>query len=651
MTEAVETDIPQGLKGLRVVCFESRRAEIMEQLILKHGGVPIIAPALKEIPLEDNPEAFRFAEKLFQGQIDILILLTGVGTQTLSDVLETRYPKEKFIQALKKTQLVARGPKPSAVLNRFGVTDFIQVPPPNTWREILKVLDENLPVEGKRVAVQEYGIPNQEFLKELVQRKAEVLRVPVYRWALPEDTFPLRKALKMVSEKQVDLLLFTNAAQVTHVLQVAKESVLEEAIRKALSEIVVASVGPTSSEALRSFDLPVDLEAKQNKMAPFVKEVSEKSLSLLQKKRRIGNGTLYVEEVLPIPKTVDLLQESLFLKACRLQPTDTTPVWFMRQVGRYMSEYQEIRAKNSFLDLCKNSDLAAEITVMAVKRLGVDAGIIFADILLLVEPMGIGLEFRKGDGPTILKPVRSGKDVEGLQETDPAQSLSFVFEMIRKSRAWLPSHIPLIGFSGAPFTLASYLIEGGASRNYEQTKKLMHTNPGVFRELMDRLSRVITKYLNAQIEAGVQAVQLFDTWVGCLGPEDYREFVLPYTKAIFQSLPKEIPAIHFGTESASLLELMRQAGGHVMGLDWRVDLGETWTRLGEGIGVQGNQDPVTLFGDLSLIKKHATRILEGAAGRPGHIFNLGHGILPQTPVDNVVALVDFVHEFGILKIR
>ncbi len=648
MKETTET-AQKGFGGMRVVAFESRLAQAMEELITRHGGKPVIAPSLKEVPLEENLQLFDFAEKLFRGEIDILILMTGVGTRTLAEVLETRRLKEKFLSTIKKIPVVARGPKPTAVLNGFGITDFHKVPEPNTWREILAFLDEKLPVRGKRVAVQEYGISNHEFLEELSKRGAKVLRVPVYRWALPEDTFPLRNAIKVVAEGQADILLFTNAAQVMHLVQVAKESGLESAFKSALSKIVVASIGPTSSESLQSHGLPVDLEATRSKMALFVKEVAEKGPSLVEKKRRIANGPAALLLEPEIPKAADPLYESLFMKACRLEPTETTPVWFMRQIGRYMSEYQEIRAKTTFLDLCKNSDLSAEVTVMAVKRLGVDAAVIFADILLLVEPMGVGLEFRKGDGPAILRPVRNGRDAERLHEVNPDEAVPFVYEMIQKSRKWLPASIPLIGFSGAPFTLASYLIEGGTSRNFEETKKLMHSDPPAFHALMERLTRIVLRYLMGQAKAGVQVLQLFDTWVGCLGPEDYKTFVLPYMKKIFQGL-SDIPTIHFGTGTASLLELMKEAGGNILGLDWRVDLGKTWTRLGRNVGVQGNQDPVSLFADRNLIRMQAERILDGAGGRPGHIFNLGHGILPQTPVDHVIALVDIVHEYG-LKIR
>jgi len=316
----------------------------------------------------------------------------------------------------------------------------------------------------------------------------------------------------------------------------------------------------------------------------------------------------------------------------------------MRQAGRYMREYREVREKTTFLELCKNPALAAEVTVTAVDRLGVDAAIIFADILLILEPLGIELEFAKGEGPVIHNPVRSPSDVDRLRELQDPGELDFVYEAIRQTRSALKPDIPLIGFCGAPFTLASYMTEGGGSKNYVHTKRLMYDDPGAWHAMMELVSRALVKYLNAQIEAGAQAVQLFDSWVGCLSPDDYREFVLPHTKSVISGVTKGVPVIHFGTGTATLLELMREAGGDVIGLDWRVRLDEGWRRVGHDVAVMGNLDPIVLFAKQDVLRAQAKKILEQAEGRPGHIFNLGHGILPETPVENVIALVEMVHE-------
>jgi uroporphyrinogen decarboxylase len=307
-----------------------------------------------------------------------------------------------------------------------------------------------------------------------------------------------------------------------------------------------------------------------------------------------------------------------------------------------MQEYRQVRAKVPFLELCKTPDLAAEVTVTAVERLGVDAAIIFADILLILEPMGMHLEFAAGDGPVLHNPLRTAADVERLRDVDPEESLSFVMQAITITRAQLKPHIPLIGFAGAPFTLASYMLEGGGSRHYVRTKTFMYTCPDAWHALMAHLSRNLVRYLNGQIAAGAQAVQLFDSWVGNLSPEDYRVFVLPHSQALIANLTPGVPVIHFGTNTGALLELMREAGGDVIGVDFRVELDHAWQRLGP-VGIQGNLDPVVLYADRSYLRRRVQRILQQAGGRPGHIFNLGHGILPTTPVDNVVALVDYVH--------
>jgi uroporphyrinogen decarboxylase len=302
-----------------------------------------------------------------------------------------------------------------------------------------------------------------------------------------------------------------------------------------------------------------------------------------------------------------------------------------------------VRARTTFLELCKNPSLAAEVTVTAAERLGVDAAIIFADILLILEPMGIDLEFARGEGPVIHNPVRKASDVDRLLEVEDVAALEFIYEAIRQTRRALKPNIPLIGFCGAPFTLASYMTEGSGSKNYVHTKRLMYDDAGAWHAMMALISRALVKYLNAQIAAGAQAVQLFDSWVGCLSPDNYREFVLPHTQRVIRGVTPGVPVIHFGTGTSALLELMREAGGDVIGLDWRVRLDDGWQRVGHDVAVMGNLDPVVLFAKQDVLRAQTEKILEQAGGRAGHIFNLGHGILPETPVENVIALVEMVH--------
>jgi uroporphyrinogen decarboxylase len=318
----------------------------------------------------------------------------------------------------------------------------------------------------------------------------------------------------------------------------------------------------------------------------------------------------------------------------------------MRQAGRYMPEYRAIRAQTSFEDLYRSPRLASEVACTAVQRLGVDAAIVFSDLLPILEPMGVQLEFAAGEGPVIHNPVREPADVDRIVELETADALEFVMEAVRQTRADLPDRLPLIGFAGAPFTLASYAIEGGASRSFLYTKTLMYRDRQAWEALMERLARAVTLYLNAQIAAGVQAVQLFDSWAGCLAPNDYREYVLPFMRQVIAAITPGVPVISFATGNPQLVALMAEAGPAVIGVDWRVRLDDAWNMAGHDRAVQGNLDPMALLAPIDELRRRASDVLEQAAGRPGHIFNLGHGVLPQTPVDNARALVDMVHELS-----
>ncbi len=329
-----------------------------------------------------------------------------------------------------------------------------------------------------------------------------------------------------------------------------------------------------------------------------------------------------------------------FLRACRREPVDCTPVWMMRQAGRYMAEYRALREKHSMLELCKTPELALQVTLQPIK-LGVDAAILFADILLPLEPMGAPFEFAKGEGPVIHEPVSTRAQVDELRIIEPGE-LGYVLEAIKLLKKELK--VPLIGFAGAPFTLASYLVEGGKSAHYVKMKKMMYGEPETWRLLMSKLAEVVRRYLHAQIDAGADAVQLFDSWVGQLSAEDYVEHVQPHVAHILKDVEKRgVPVIHFGTGTYHLLEVQREAGGTVIGLDWRTPLAEGWKRVGHDRAVQGNMDPTALFAPREVAEKHAKRVLDQAAKRPGHVFNLGHGILPETPVATVQAVIDYVH--------
>lgn len=631
--------------SLRIAAFESRRAEETARLIERFGGVALVSPSMREVPVEADRAVVEFAHRLMTGQIDVVILLTGGGTREMLARVERRVDQQRFLDALSDVKTICRGPKPLVVLKEWGISPTVIVPEPNTWREVLASIDARLPVTNQVVAVQEYGVPNVSLVAGLEARGATVERFKLYRWDLPEDCGPLRANVQRIAAGEIDAALFTSGQQVVHVLQVAREMDLESRVRERLIATAVASIGPTTSEMLRANNLAVDFEPSHPKLGHLVSEFAAVAGGIVRRQRS-RHESVAVRSVAesasasPTPAWYD----SVFLRACRREPVPHTPIWLMRQAGRYMPEYREVRERTTFLKLCKNPKLASEVMCTAVDRLGVDAAIIFSDLLPILEPMGIELEFAAGEGPQIHNPVRDSDDVDRVIELESVDALDFVFETVAQTRRDLPNHIPLIGFAGAPFTLASYVIEGGSSRHFLHTKTLMYRAPDAWTELMERLSRTVTRYLNAQIAAGAQAVQLFDSWVGCLSPADYHAFVLPFTRSVASGLTPGVPLIHFGTGNPELLPHMAEAGGDVIGLDWRVNLADGWRSVGHDRAVQGNLDPAVLLADRATIAAQAKAVLDAAANRSGHIFNLGHGVLQQTPVENVRALVDFVHE-------
>jgi uroporphyrinogen decarboxylase len=634
-------------QGLRVAALESRNAAEMGRLIEKFGGRAFVSPSMREVPIEQNREAVEFAQRLITGGIDVMIFLTGVGFRHLLAAVERHIDRGRYLNALADITTICRGPKPVAAMAEAGLKPTHRVPEPNTWRELLATIDAGIPIANQNVGLQEYGITNRSLIAGLEARGAKVVNVRVYQWDLPVDTGPLEENLRALAAGERDLLLVTSAHQVANLLRMAQRLGLEQALRDALQATAVASIGPTTSEMLRDHELPVDIEPEHPKMGPLVATAAEKAGEILACKRRI-TAAVSGPAGPPLDRHAPWY-DSPFMKACRREPTDVTPVWLMRQAGRYMEEYRQVRGQISFLELCKNPPLCSEIMCTAVKRLGVDAAIIFSDLLPILEPMGLELDFAKGEGPVIYNPVRAPADVDRVVELEELGSLDFVFETVRRTRADLPDDIPLIGFAGAPFTLASYTIEGGASRSYLHTKTLMYRDEGAWRTLMERLARSITRYLNGQIAAGAQCVQLFDSWVGCLGPGDYRRYVLPYLRQIIAGIVPGVPVINFATGNPALLPLLAEAGGQVIGIDWRVRLDEAWQTVGHDRAVQGNLDPLVLLAGREEIRRRAQEVLDQAAGRPGHIFNLGHGVVQQTPVENAIALVEAVHELSSRK--
>ena len=633
----------KNFNGLRVAAFESRRAAEMHRMIEKLGGEASVSPSMRELPLDKNPRAIEFANRCLTGQVDVLIVMTGVGFNHLLAAVERKVPRDRFLDSLRDIVTVARGPKPVAAMKDVDITPTHRVPAPNTWRDVLTTIDAELAIAQSRIVVQEYGVTNPSLVAGLEARGAEVTNLTVYKWALPEDVGPLVENVKRVAAGDADVVLFTSAHQVRNMLKVASDEDLEDALREGIRKTVVASIGPTTSECLRENRLPVDFEPSQGKMGQLVAESAEACHGILERKKRIA-------AVLSKPNSEDPTKQpwynSPFLKACRREPTEYTPVWLMRQAGRYMAEYREVRAQTTFLDLCKNPKLCSEVMVTAVEKLNVDAAIIFSDLLPILEPMGLDLEYAKGEGPVIHNPIREAADVDRVAALEDVDSLHFVMETVSQTRADLSDELPVIGFAGSPFTLASYMIEGGSSRNYLHTKTLMFRDPGAWKSLMQRLAHSVTVYLNAQIRSGAQAVQLFDSWAGCLSPDDYRTFALPYVQQIISGLDAGTPVINFATGNPALLPLLAEGGAPVVGIDWRVRLDEAWKTVGYDKAVQGNLDPLSLLADQNTLQQRVEEVLKQAGGRPGHIFNLGHGVLPQTPVENAQAVVEMVHDLS-----
>lgn len=630
--------------GLRVAALESRRAEEMKRLIERYGGEAYVSPSLREVRIEPNRSAIDFAYRVITGEIGVVVLMTGVGFRHLIRSIEKHVDAQRFLGALSDIITICRGPKPVAAMREYDLKPTYRVPEPNTWRELLHVLDTHVPLANQVIGVQEYGITNSSFIAGLEARGAKVVPVRVYSWDLPENVEPLRENVRALSTGQRDVLLVTSAHQVANMLRVAETEGGPAQLRAGLRNVVVASIGPTTSQMLEECDLPIDLEPPHPKMGHLVVAAAQQSKRLVETKRR-AHETVTSARLQALDREAPWY-DSLFLKACRGEETSRTPVWLMRQAGRYMEEYREVRAQHSFLELCANPALCSEVMCTAVDRLGVDAAIIFSDLLPILQPMGFDLEFVKGDGPVIHNPVREASEVERVAELEDLSPLQFVFDTVSQTRRDLPDWMPLIGFAGAPFTLASYAIEGGGSRSYTHTKQLMFSDGAAWDALMSRLSRGIARYLNAQIAAGAQAVQLFDSWVGCLGPADYRQFVLPYMQQILASIAADVPVINFGTGNPQLLPLLKADHRTVVGVDWRIPLDEARQALGVDQPVQGNLDPAVLLGSTEFIRGRAAEVLQQGSIAPGHIFNLGHGVLQQTPVENVIALVEAVKELS-----
>ncbi len=625
-----------NFNNLTVAAFESLMAKEMENLILLHGGKPLIAPAMREMHPEENKESYVFFERLREGHFDILILVSGIGTRALFQALETQFPQSHITKTFKRCILVACDSQIPSILSEYGLKAAITLPGQTTWRDIPAALVD---LTDKRVAVQEFGFTNRELLESLRELGAqEVESVPINLWALPDNTKPLAQLIESILKGKVAIALFTSGYQVHNLVQLAESLGRLEPLMEAFTRLVVGSVGTSVTDILQGHGFTVDFEPEQHNMDFLVREAARKGPELHQFK---SSFTLPVSSA---PKKAFQLPDNLFLKACRRERTFRTPVWIMRQAGRYLPEYRKIRSKVSFLELCKTPELAAEAAVSAQEALGVDAAILFADILLIAEPLGFQLEFPEKGGPVIRNPFGGAAGLKRLREVDGNGDLGYVMEAVRLIRSRLKPGIPLIGFAGAPFTVASYLLEGGASKDFSRTRAVLGEDISVWDEFMVRIVKATVSYLNAQVEAGAQALQLFDSWVGILTPDEYKRWVLPFLQILTSGLKKGVPLIYFGVHTEPFFPDILKTGATVIGLDSHVDLGKAWKQLGD-VAIQGNLDPNILLTDPDKVRKETEKILQKAGGRPGHIFNLGHGILPETPLENVRTMIDTVKTF------
>ncbi len=563
--------------------------------------------------------------RLVTGQLDAMLFVTAWAVDMFVETCSRTMERGRLLDSMRDATMIAASHSASRRLAELDVPCPIDVTDQTSWREILIQLDSAHRLEHLQMALE----------------------------AIPESA-PLRAGLEARGAHVTQLVPAVFAPDLTD----DEKALIEAAATHSLAAVTVldpaaivrlGTLFPDRSSADFLLAIPNDLRdvATQygwRQLLTFDDIGELESLDLARHRPPISIQTP-VESMRP-PGDRPPWWDSPFMKAVRREPTPVTPVWLMRQAGRYMQEYREVRDNVSFLELCRNPALCSEVMCTAVQRLGVDAAIIFSDLLPMLIPMGMDLEYQSGDGPVIHNPIRSPEDVKRVRRLTDLSAVDFVFETVRLTRRDLPDDLPLIGFAGAPFTLASYMIEGRGSRHYAHSKQLMFGHPAAWAELMDKITDSVVAYLVAQFEAGAQCVQIFDSWAGCLSADDYRQSVLPWMERLVDQVSSHGPVINFATGNPELLGPLAQTRAAVIGVDWRIDLAAAWQRIGFERAVQGNLDPTVLLTDYDTIRKHVRRILDAAAQRPGHIFNLGHGVLPMTPVENARAVVDLVHELS-----
>ena len=594
----------------------------------------------------NDPELKNFVNQLITGEVDVALFLTSDGLTRFMKRAIRSTEGSRLTNSLNDIRTVAVGTLVDQNLRSHGIVPAISVPDDVDWRELLVMLDQECPVANMAVGL-EVTANVHELVAGLEARGATVLRLDAHAFQRADPTAAEQDILDAIEDGQLGTLLFPNPVCAARFAALISLRDLPS-LKRNTEQLVVMALGAETQQILCDRGIACDVMLSESQLRAEIQNAN--SASSAMSAIGIGKERIQQQRSRPVPSSHDqsaAWYNSPFMKAVRREPVDVTPIWMMRQAGRYMQEYRDVRSNVSFLDLCKNPQLCSEVMCTAVERLGVDAAIIFSDLLPILEPMGCELEYVKGDGPVIHNPIMEPSDVDRIEPLDSNEQLEFVMETVRQTRSELPADMPLIGFAGAPFTLASYMIEGQSNRTFARTKQIMFGDPEAWDVLMSKLVQSIIIYLKGQIDAGAQCVQLFDSWAGCLNTSDYRTYVLPHVNQVIDTIAPLAPVINFATGNPALLPELAAGQAQVVGIDWRIDLDDAWGIVGNDRAVQGNLDPTVLLTDLGQIRSHAERVLKQAGGRNGHIFNLGHGILPTTPVENAIALVEIVHEISV----
>ncbi len=598
----------------------------------------IIRDASVGIPANDA-DFKNLSNHLLTGGIDAVVFFTAAGLEQFFKRAIKTNDQARLVDSLTDIQSIAVGGLVSEKMVELGVQPSMQVADGLDWRDLLVVMDKEFPVTNLTVAV-EMTSDIHGLAAGLEARGASVVRVEAISFTQPDPSSPEQDILDAIEDGDLGTMLFPNpvcAARFAALIDGRERPIL----KRNSAQLIVLAIGDETQQLLLDRGIQCDVVLKDQHIRSEIENSSAFIRESVQRSRQnlSGPGSSSQDPNSP-------WYNSRFMKALRREPVDVTPVWMMRQAGRYMQEYRDVRSKVDFLELCKDSQLCSEVMCTAVAKLGVDAAIIFSDLLPILEPMGCDLEFVKGDGPVIHNPIRTNEDIDRVIPLQSNDELQFVMDTVKQTRMDLPADIPLIGFAGAPFSLASYMIEGSGTKHYAYTKKLMYGDTPAWNVLMSKLVQSVKIYLKGQVEAGAQCIQLFDSWAGCLGVEEYRRFVLPHVSEIIDEISPLVPVINFATGNPMLLPELASTSAQVIGVDWRIPIDTAWQNIGYHKAVQGNLDPAVLLSDTATIRKQAAKVLELTQQRNGHIFNLGHGILPQTPVENAIALVDIVHELS-----